>query len=100
MQVLGFSSAARPRNPLRRLPMALLGLLGVLVWSCSPSSAGVLLARQALVPKASAVRQRTVPAAMASAPGADSEGDGDTKPRNPRHSDVSKAGSTSARIGV
>ena len=47
LQVPGFSEAARPRNPLRRLPVALL-VLCVFLWSCSPSSAGALLARQAI----------------------------------------------------
>ena len=52
-QMLGFSGAERARNPLRRLPVALLGLLsvlGALVWSCFTSSAGALLARQAIAP--------------------------------------------------
>ena len=47
-EVLGFSGAERHRNSLRRLLIALLGLLGVVVWSCSPSSAGALLAKQAV----------------------------------------------------
>ena len=50
LQVPGFSGAERPRNPLRRLPLALLSLLGVLFWSCSSSSAGALLSRPAVAP--------------------------------------------------
>ena len=50
LQVLGFSGALRHWNPHRRLPLVLLALLGALVWSCSPASAGALLARQAVIP--------------------------------------------------
>ena len=49
-EVPGFSGAARPRNSHRRLLVALVGLLGVVVWSCSPSTAGALLAKQAIAP--------------------------------------------------
>ena len=50
-EVLGFSGAERHRNSLRRLLLALLGLLGVVVWSCSPSTAGALIAKQAIAPR-------------------------------------------------
>ena len=49
-EVPGFSGAARHRNSLRRLLVALLGFLGVVVWSCSPSSVGALLAKQEIAP--------------------------------------------------
>ena len=50
LEVPDFSGAARPRSSLRYLTVALLGLLGVVVWSCSPSTAGALLAKQAIAP--------------------------------------------------
>ena len=46
-EVPGFS---RPWNSLRRLLVSLLGLLGVVVLSCSPSTAGAHLAKQAIAP--------------------------------------------------
>ena len=50
-EVIGFSGAERHRNSLRRLLLALLGLLGVVVLSCSPSTAGALIAKQAIAPR-------------------------------------------------
>ena len=49
-KVPGFPGAVRPRNSLRGLLVALLGLLGVVIWSCSLSTAGALLAKQAIAP--------------------------------------------------